>query len=154
MKIRNIALVLVLALVLSTFSGCGLRQMEARLDAVEDAVENRVDKVEDAVESAIYGSPELKAPKAEKSAAMPSEKPSSGAPADKNYEPALSVEEAEKIALEHAGLSADEVNFIRREFEIDDGVKQYDIEFYHDRFEYEYSIHADSGDIISFEIDR
>lgn len=150
MKIRNIALVMVLALVLSTFSGCGMRRMEARLDAVEDAVENRVDRVEDklenAVESAIYGSAEQKAPKAEK----PSEKPS----AAKNYEPTLSAQDAEKIALEHAGLSAGEVNFIRNEFEIDDGVKQYEIEFYQDRLEYEYTIHADSGDIISFEMDR
>ena len=150
MKIRNIVPILVLVLVLSTFSGCGMRQMEARLDAVEDAVENRVDKVEDklenAVESAVYGESEAKAPKAQK--------PSSKASDAKSYDPVLSGDEAEKIAIEHAGLNADELSFVRSEYEIDDGVKQYDIEFYHGRLEYEYSIHADSGDIISFEVDR
>ncbi len=155
MKIRNIAVILVVVLVLSTFSGCGLRQIEARLDAVEDKVENKVDRVEDrvehAVESAIYGTPEVKAPKAQapKADNMPKE-----APAAKNFDPVLSAQEAESIALEHAGLKAADVKFVRSEYEIDDGVKQYDISFYQDMLEYEYEIHADNGNIISFDMDR
>ena len=155
MKIRNIALILVMVLVLSTFSGCGLRQIEARLDAVEDKVENKVDRVEDkfehAVESAVYGSPEVKAPKAQapKADSMPKE-----APAAKNFDPVLSAQEAESIALKHAGVCVADVDRIYSEFEIDDGIKQYDVKFYLSNVEYEYNIHADSGEIISFEIDR
>ena len=155
MKIRNIALVLIMALLLSTFSGCGLRQIEQRLDAVEDKVENKVDRVEDkveyAVESAIYGAPEAKAPKAQ---APKAERMHKEAPVAKNFEPVLSAQEAESIALEHAGLKAADVKFVRSEYEIDDGVKQYDISFYQDMLEYEYEIDADKGNIISFDMDR
>ena len=61
---------------------------------------------------------------------------------------------AENIALEHAGLKAADVKFVRSEYEIDDGVKQYDISFYQDMLEYEYEIDADRENIISFDMDR
>lgn len=142
MKIRNIALVLAVVLVLSTFSGCGLRQLEARVDAVEDAVENRVDRVEDkvenAVESAFYGAPENENPKAQ---------------AGNDQQPVLSAGDAEKIALEHAGLTADQVTYIHTEYETDDGVNQFEVQFRHGRWEYDYDIHADTGDVLSYDMD-
>ena len=137
--IRKIAFVLVMVLVLSTFSGCGLRQVEERLDALEEKVESSVDKAEHRTEKAagpaVHESP---APKA----------------ADFAYEPSLSAEEAEEIALEHAGLSRQDVKFLHSEFDIDDGIRRYEVDFHQNMLEYEYSVHADSGEIISFEIDR
>ena len=148
MKIRYVAIALTVALVLSTFSGCGLREIEARLDAVENAVENRADVVEDkverAVEAAVSGSAEKKAPPKKEAS-----KASSG-----KHEPVLTADEAEKLALEHAGLTAEQVRHIRTAYEIDDGIRQYDVQFRMDRVEYEYEIHADSGDILSFDKDR
>ena len=66
---------------------------------------------------------------------------------------ALSQQEAEAIALEHAGLTADQVSFLHSEYEIDDGVSQYDVEFYHENLEYNYEIHALTGQILEFEKD-
>lgn len=61
------------------------------------------------------------------------------------------MERAKEIALSHAGLSAGEVYLSKAKFEDDDGVKVYEIEFYKDRMEYEYTIHAATGRILEFD---
>lgn len=66
---------------------------------------------------------------------------------------AISAEDAENIALEHAGLSRDDVTFIKTEHETDDNREKYEIEFIYGGKEYEYDISA-GGDIIKFEIDE
>lgn len=66
---------------------------------------------------------------------------------------AISSEEAENIALEHAGLSRNDVTFIKTKREIDDNRDKYEIEFICGGKEYEYDISA-GGDIIKFEIDE
>ena len=66
----------------------------------------------------------------------------------------LSPEEAQTIALNHAGLTGEEVQRLRAEPELHDRVPHYDIEFRHGRLEYEYEIHAETGDILSHEKDR
>ena len=66
----------------------------------------------------------------------------------------LSAEEAKAIAVEDAGLTLSQVFRLRAEYEIDDGIPQYDVEFRYDGFEYTYEIHADTGKILSFEKDR
>lgn len=66
---------------------------------------------------------------------------------------AISSEEAENIALEHAGLSRNDVTFIKTKREIDDNRDKYEIEFIYGGKEYEYDISA-GGDIIKFEIDE
>lgn len=58
---------------------------------------------------------------------------------DKN--PALTLEEAENIALKHAGFSADQVTALRAEYEIEHGVPQYDAELRGGYWEYNYEIH-------------
>lgn len=65
----------------------------------------------------------------------------------------ISAEEAENIALEHAGLSRNDVTFIKTEQDIDDKRGKYEIEFIYGSKKYEYSINA-GGDIIKFEIDE
>lgn len=66
----------------------------------------------------------------------------------------LTREEAEAVALQHAGFTADQVVYLRTEYEIDDGVPQYQVEFRRGSWEYSYAIHADTGAILSFEIEK
>lgn len=65
----------------------------------------------------------------------------------------LTKEEAEAIALEYAGFTPDQVSRLRTEYEIDDRIPQYDVQFHEGRWEYEFEIHAETGDILSFEKD-
>lgn len=123
---KLMTITLTLALLLICFTGCG-PAMAGTLDAAEDMVENRVDQVEDAVESAVQtGS--LQAP-------------------------AMTREEAEAIALEHAGFTADQVTYLRTEYEIDDGIPQYEVQFHQGRWEYDYEIDANTGAIMSYDMD-
>lgn len=62
--------------------------------------------------------------------------------------------QAETVALNHAGLTADQVRGLRSEFDIDDGVQVWDVEFWHDGWEYDYEINAVSGTIRAFDKDR
>ncbi len=66
---------------------------------------------------------------------------------------AISAEDAENIALEHAGLSRNDVTFIKTEYDIDGNRGKYEIEFICGGNEYEYDISA-GGEIIKFEIDE
>lgn len=67
--------------------------------------------------------------------------------------PTLTQEQARDIALQHAGFTADQVKWLRVEYEIDHGRGEYEVEFRQDRFEYSYEIDADTGAILSFEKD-
>lgn len=128
MKFR---VLIVMLTTLLLFTGCA-NAVGNRLDAVEDAVENRVDRVEDAAESKIQQA----APQTAQTTAN-----------------TISDEEARKIALEHAGFTTEQVQYLRSQYEIDDGVPQYDVEFHHDRWEYEYEINAETGEILSYHRD-
>lgn len=66
----------------------------------------------------------------------------------------LSKDEAAQIALSHAGLAAEEVSYLHVESDFDDGIHKYDVQFFHDTFEYDYEIESKSGAILSFEKDR
>lgn len=86
------------------------------------------------------------------SQALPAElSPTAAAPTD----PAktLTAEEAQAIALANAGFTADQVTRLRTEPELYDRVPHYDVEFHEGRWEYEYEIHAETGEILSFEKD-
>jgi uncharacterized membrane protein YkoI len=65
----------------------------------------------------------------------------------------LTSQQAQSIALDHAGLKSDQVTRLRSEKDRDDGVWIFDVEFRHGGFEYEYEIHAQTGKILSFEKD-
>lgn len=121
---------LLLAALLTNLNGCSLSRMEENLDAVGDMVEERVDAGEDALQTA----------------ALPeSSQATSG--------PTLTREQAEAIALEHAGFTADQVSYLRTEYEIDDGIPQYEVSFHEGRWEYDYEINAETGAILSYDRD-
>lgn len=66
----------------------------------------------------------------------------------------IGEESAKSIALEKAGLSADNVTFDKVELDCDDGVWQYEVEFRKDRTEYDADIKADDGSILSWDVDN
>ena len=65
----------------------------------------------------------------------------------------LTAEDAAAKALEHAGLKAEDVTFVQKKLEWDDGRQVYDVEFYSGAKEYDYEIDAATGEIISFDHD-
>lgn len=68
--------------------------------------------------------------------------------AEENY---IGVEEAKKIALEHAGLSS--AKFSKAKLESDDGRMIYELEFHQGNKEYEYDIDAKTGKILDWDHD-
>ncbi len=67
---------------------------------------------------------------------------------------AVSAEQAKSIALADAGLTADQVTWLRTNLERDDGRTSYDISFYQGDTEYEYEIDAVTGAILKANRDR
>ena len=65
------------------------------------------------------------------------------------------TEEAEAIAIAiaHAGLTLEQVRLNRTEYESERGIPKYEVEFYHDGWEYQYDVHAETGEILAFEKD-
>ena len=66
----------------------------------------------------------------------------------------ITREKAKSIAFEHAGVKEADVYDLEIEFDSDDGVKSYEIEFKSERIEYKYDIHAETGEILKSEKDR
>lgn len=64
---------------------------------------------------------------------------------------AVSRDEAKSIALEHAGVSASEVDYIRIKEEWEWGHTVYDIDFYANFTEYDYDIDKETGDVLKAE---
>lgn len=69
---------------------------------------------------------------------------------------AVTEDEARKTALSDAGVTEEQITGIRVKKDHDDGRQVYDVEFYSDNKEYDYEIHASTGEILSsdFEIEN
>lgn len=65
----------------------------------------------------------------------------------------ITSDKAKEIALNHANLSENQVTFIKSNIDYDDGMKAYDVEFYHNNQEYDYKIDANSGAIVEYDFD-
>lgn len=65
----------------------------------------------------------------------------------------ITLERAKEIALEYVGLSGASVEYDDAEFDIDDGLPLYEIEFEYLDVDYEFLIHAETGQILEFERD-
>lgn len=70
-----------------------------------------------------------------------------------NAEGYIGLDAAKTAALSHAQLAESDVVFTKSILDDDDGVAEYEIEFVANSKEYEYSIHAESGDIIEYDVD-
>lgn len=62
----------------------------------------------------------------------------------------ITAEDAKSKALKHAGLTASEVTFTKAELDYDEGIAEYEIEFYSSEYEYDYEINADNGMVIKY----
>ena len=162
MKKQLTAVLLIFALLL-TMSGCSVAhavqkldaaedRVEAKLDAAEDRAEAKLDAAEDKLEASLRnnGSP---APAAASQEAVPAPTPVETQPVPENTQK-LTKEQALEIALKHLGFSADQITRLRTEYEIDDGIPQFDIEFHQGDWEYEFEIHAENGKILSYDKDH
>ena len=170
MKIRFFAALLLAALCILCFAGCGTAANE-QLDTIEDAVEYRLDAAEDVIEAQVESIitddpvPVAPAPVEEPAptepapaAPMPTEppvstEPVSVAPAPIVVTSLLLKDDVKKIALEHAGFTIGQVQGLRAELDLDSDKLEYEVEFYVDRCEYSYEIDAATGAVISWEKD-
>ena len=129
---------LIFALLLTTCcaaSNAAQEPMEARIIDVQPAANPAEEVVDEQTEAPTEALTEA-----------PTEKPSD--------EPtAIGKDKAKSIALKHAGFSAGDVTGLQVEYDKDDGVPIYEVEFDHGRKEYSYEIHAETGKILSWEID-
>ena len=66
---------------------------------------------------------------------------------------AITAQQAQEIALNHTGLTADQVTLLRCALDREDGRRVYEVEFYNtsNYTEYDYEIDASSGDILSYD---
>ncbi len=74
----------------------------------------------------------------------------SGNPSSLTY---ISKQEAIRIALDHAGFSETEVDFLEIEFDWNNGHMVYEVEFEKGKIEYEYDINALTGEIDDYSND-
>lgn len=66
----------------------------------------------------------------------------------------VSLDKAKEIAVSKAGLSVGEVNFTKNKLDYDNGRLEYEIEFRKDNTKYSADIDAQTGEIISWDIDE
>ena len=130
MKTRIFGLLLVIILALPSKTGC---QMARNAESAGREVVHSVESAGNSIKQAVTQNVET----------------ASG----KNTTPALTLEEAQNIALKHAGFAANQVTALHTEYEVEHGIPQYDVEFHHGAWEYDYEIHADTGEILSYSKD-
>ena len=65
----------------------------------------------------------------------------------------ISIDQAKEAALNHAGVSPEQAAYIKVELEQDDGIAQYEIEFYANGKEYSSTIQASTGAVIEYEVE-
>ena len=137
MKIRvlsSLISLVLLVLVIALAAGCSnLYQAEQAVDQIEEQMEQKADQVEEQLENA------AKPPVS---------------PAVTQNAAALTLEQAQEIALNHAGFTPDQVTNLHGDFDVDDGVPEYEVEFFQDGWEYSYTIHADTGDVLEYDKDN
>lgn len=63
-------------------------------------------------------------------------------------------DEAFAKALAHANIDKSQAQLVKIEFDYDDGIMEYEVEFYVNNIEYEYEINATTGDIIKVSRDN
>lgn len=79
--------------------------------------------------------------------------PNGGNAGGNNSGASISADRAKQIALEHAGLSANSVPYIKAELDYEHGRLVYEIEFREGWMEYDYEIDANSGAVLKYEKD-
>lgn len=157
MKKQLTAVLLIFVLVL-TMAGCSVANAVQKLDAVEDLMEVKLDAVEDQLEDGLR---EAVSPAPAAAPTLPAAVPTETIPAPAETVPVpaeradkLTEAQAQQIALDHLGFTADQVTRLHAKYEIDDRIPQFDVEFLQGDWEYEFEIHAENGQILSYDKDH
>ena len=150
MKKQLTAVLMILALLL-TMVGCSAANAAPQLDIAENKIEHALDTAEESLEKSVQKAVVPAATEATQAATEPAP---AATEARQTSSELLTKEDAEDIALKHVGLARDQVKRLHTEYEIDDGISQYDVEFRQGDWEYEFEIHAESGKILSFDKDH
>ena len=66
----------------------------------------------------------------------------------------LTKDEAKKIALKEAGVTAAEATFTKARLDYDDGREEYEFEFFADGREFDVDVDANTGRIVKFDVER
>lgn len=66
----------------------------------------------------------------------------------------ITADEAKQIAATHSGQTIANMEYVKVEYDIDDGIAVYEVEWKKDRIEYDYTIDAATGQIIKYDVDR
>lgn len=66
----------------------------------------------------------------------------------------IGIDRAKEIAVAHADLGNAEVQFFKAKLENDDGKVEYEVVFYHETIEYEYTIDAITGEVVEYAHER
>ena len=61
----------------------------------------------------------------------------------------ISPEQAKQIVLQHAGVNPNEAGFVQIKQDFDNGISEYEIEFWKGNTEYDYTVNAANGQIIA-----
>lgn len=123
---------IILRLLATLLTGAGCAAAGQKLDDAKERVEEKLDTAEDSAEQSLRR-------------ILPS-MPAEASPAP---DP-ITKEKAEEIALRYLDLTRDQVRRLRTDYEIDNGTGQYDVQFISGDWEYEFEIHAETGNILSF----
>jgi uncharacterized membrane protein YkoI len=128
---------------LLSIAGCSAIQ---KVDAAENRIEEKLDAAENRIEDKLEA--------AGKTWEEPSKKTltPTGVPAAEAE--LLTEEQARKIALDYLGLDNSQITRMRSDFEVDDGIPQYEVEFFQDDWEHEFEIHGETGRILSYDKDH
>ena len=143
MKIRLTALFLILSLFL--FAGC------ASTAPVSDTIDTAPP-----VSTPVTSTPEAEPQPEVQEPTTPEAQQPTQPDAEEPVQPETTVgtmtrEEAIAAALSAANLTEDDILYIWAEYEIDDGVPEYEVEFRTTDTEYDYTIHAETGAILSWD---
>lgn len=87
------------------------------------------------------------------SGSAPTEQPAEGGDTSSQRISAIAEEDAQKIALDDSGANGSDVENIRTELDLDDGVLKYEVSFFIGGVEFVYDIAAENGAILNKSVD-
>lgn len=148
---KQLTAVLLIFVLLLTMAGCSVTGAAQTLDVAEEIVEAKLDAAEEQLEYSLRKAAVSDRPAV---AENPVPEPTEEAFAPEVIPGKLTQEQAQQIALDHLGLTADQVTRLRTHRETDDGMLQFEVEFFQGDWEYEFEIHAEDGKIISCDRDH
>lgn len=120
----------------------------------EDFLNQLSNTIQETVTELDFSTPNTQADSSSsQTSSAPPKEPENSASTEEAGPNRITLEQAKENALTHAGLSGTEVIYDNMELDEDDGMPYYEIEFHHGGFEYEVEVHAETGNILSYERD-